>query len=262
MLGRKVTNMCLILFAYKIADIDLVVAANRDEFYARPTAPTHFWEDASNVLGGRDLEKMGTWMGITKQGRFAALTNYRDPAESAEHKRSRGEVVSQFLTGQDSPECYMRYMQQQRDAYPGYNLIVGDMQSLYYYSNVENEIRLLSPGLYGLSNHLLDTPWPKVQKGKAGLKGCLEAAKDNPFDCLFTTLQQAEQAPDEELPSTGVSLDWERKLSPLFIQTPGYGTRSSAVLLRNKEDIRFRERVYENGTETEREFLFSVTEGN
>ncbi|MFP3122405.1 NRDE family protein [Ectobacillus funiculus] len=254
--------MCLILFAYKMDDIDLVVAANRDEFYHRPTAPAHFWDDTPNVLGGRDLEKMGTWMGITRQGRFAALTNYRNPAESTEHKRSRGEVVSQFLTGQDSPKCYMRYMQQQRDAYPGYNLIVGDMYSLYYYSNVENEIRLLPPGLYGLSNHLLDTPWPKVQKGKEGLKSCLEAAKDSSFDCLFATLQQEEQAPDEELPSTGVSLDWERKLSPLFIQTPDYGTRSSAVLLRKKEDICFIERVYADGVVKEREFSFSVTEGN
>lgn len=254
--------MCLILFAYKMDDIDLLVASNRDEFYNRPTAPARFWDDAPNVLGGRDLEKMGTWMGITKNGRFAALTNYRNPTERTEHKRSRGEVVSRFLTGQDSPEYYMRQMQQQRNTYPGYNLIAGDMQSLYYYSNVENKIRLLTPGLYGLSNHLLDTPWPKVQKGKAGLKECLEAAKDYSFDCLFATLQQAEQAPDEELPSTGVSLDWERKLSPLFIQTPGYGTRSSAVLLRKQEEIRFAERVYEEGTVKKREFSFSVIEGN
>lgn len=249
--------MCLINFAYKMdSKYDLVVAANRDEFYKRPTAQAYFWEDAPHVLAGRDLEKMGTWMGVTKQGRFAALTNYRDPNEARENKRSRGELVSQFLIGEDVPQSYLETIQQHRDQYPGFNLIVGDVHSLYYYSNMENEIRLLEPGLYGLSNHLLDTPWPKVRKGKEGLERCLKGSAENITECLFSTLQYADPAQDEELPSTGVSLEWERKLSPLFIQTPGYGTRSSTLLFMNDHDVRFVERVYEGKERKERGFTF------
>ncbi|WP_028402800.1 NRDE family protein [Ectobacillus panaciterrae] len=251
--------MCLVNFAYKMdSKYDLVVAANRDEFYERPTSQAHFWEDAPYVLAGRDLEKMGTWMGITKQGRFAALTNYRDPNEVRDNKRSRGELVSRFLIGEELPQSYLKSIQQHRDQYPGFNLIVGDLHSLYYYSNMENDIRLLEPGLYGLSNHLLDTPWPKVRKGKEGLKRCLQGSPENMKECLFSSLQHADPAPDEELPSTGVSLEWERKLSPLFIQTPEYGTRSSTLVFMTHEDVRFVERAYEGSKRKEREFTFVI----
>lgn len=251
--------MCLINLAYKLdSNYHLVVAANRDEFYKRPTAQAHFWEDAPHVLAGRDLEKMGTWMGITKQGRFAALTNYRDPNEATANKRSRGELVSEFLVGKDEPHSYLESIQQVRDQYPGFNLLVGEGHSLYYYSNMENEIRVLEPGLYGLSNHLLDTPWPKVRKGKEGLERCLNGPSEHIKECLFSSLQQADPAPDEELPSTGVSLEWERKLSPLFIQTPEYGTRSSTLVFMRQQDVRFVERVYEGGERKEREFTFMI----
>ena len=237
---------------------DLVVAANRDEFYERPTAQASFWEDASHVLAGRDLEKMGTWMGVTKQGRFAALTNYRDPDNESSNMRSRGELVGQFLIGDNQPPQYLQMIQQHRDQYPGFNLIVGDGSSLYYYSNIENEIRLLKPGLYGLSNHLLDTPWPKVRKGKEGLERCLKGSTEILKDCLFSSLQYADPAPDEELPSTGVSLEWERKLSPLFIQTPDYGTRSSTVLFMTDKNVRFVERMFREREYEEREFMFEI----
>jgi uncharacterized protein with NRDE domain len=252
--------MCLITFAYKTdPQYDLIVAANRDEYYQRPTAPLNFWENAPNVLAGRDLEKMGTWMGVTKQGRFAALTNYRDPSEEPGHKRSRGELVSQFLTGDDLPENYLRLIQQQCDQYPGFNLIVGDIRKLYYYSNIENDIRLIEPGVYGLSNHLMDTPWPKVTRGKAGLRSCLKKSPENIDECLFSNLNHADPAPDVELPSTGVSLEWERRLSPLFIQSPEYGTRSSALLFMNPASVRFVERMYDGAVCQERTFSFGIS---
>ncbi|WP_088105433.1 NRDE family protein [Halalkalibacter urbisdiaboli] len=238
--------MCLINFAYRVdSSYDLIVSANRDEYYKRPTAPVSFWEEAPHVLAGRDLEKMGTWMGVTKQGRFAALTNFRNPNEQQRNKRSRGELVSRFLIENDLPETYLKRIQLQREDYPGFNLLVGDRNSLFYYSNVENQIKLLAPGIYGLSNHFLDTPWPKVQKGKAGLERCLKASLKGVKECLFSNLQNAEPASDEELPVTGLSLEWERKLSPLFIHTPVYGTRSSTVLFMNQQETRFVERVYE-----------------
>lgn len=247
--------MCLINFAYGIDDTyDLVVAANRDEFYERPTAQAHFWEGAPHILAGRDLEKMGTWMGVTKEGRFAALTNYRDPGEKSEGKRSRGELVSGFLMENEDTHSYLKAIQNKRDQYPGFNLIVYDGRSLLYYSNREDEIRVLEPGVYGLSNHLLDTPWPKVTKGKEGLKQCLSGSGGNFKECIFSSLQLAEPAPDEELPDTGIPLEWERNLSPLFIQTPQYGTRASTLVLLNREEGHFVERVYEGDSHHEKEF--------
>lgn len=250
--------MCLISFAYKVdARYDLVVAANRDEFYKRPTASASFWDDAPYVLAGRDLEMMGTWMGVTKQGRFAALTNYRDPSEDTAGKRTRGELVSHFLLGDETPAQYLSNVQAVHTRYCGFNLLVGDKESLYYYSNVENKIRKLEPGIYGLSNHLLNTPWPKVRKGKAGLENCLKHEGDR-SECLFTSLRYAEQAPDAELPSTGVPIDLERKLSPLFIKMDDYGTRSSTVMFMNNKEVLYTERVYSADSFTESEFSFRL----
>lgn len=241
--------MCLINLAYKVDQTyDLVVAANRDEFYQRETAKAHFWEDAPHILAGRDLEKMGTWMGVTKEGRFAALTNYRGPDEETGGTRSRGELVSDFLKGTDSPQEFLEAVHERKHSYPGFNLIVSDGDSLYYYSNRQGEIRELQPGIYGLSNHLLDTPWPKVIKGKKGLSDCLESQTDNVDACLFQTLQHAEPANDEELPDTGIPLEWERSLSSLFIDTPNYGTRASTLVYQKGEHSRFVERVYSGGS--------------
>ncbi|KGP91796.1 hypothetical protein N780_15580 [Pontibacillus chungwhensis BH030062] len=248
--------MCLINFAYKIdSTYDLVVAANRDEFYQRETAKAHFWEEAPHVLAGRDLEKMGTWMGVTKSGRFAALTNYRAPNEDTEGKRTRGELVSDFLKGSASPREYLEAVHERNHSYPGFNLLVSDGESLFYYSNRERDIRELEPGIYGLSNHLLDTPWPKVQKGKEGLGACLETTSDGLDSCLFQILEQAEPANDEDLPDTGIPLEWERSLSSLFIDTPNYGTRASTLVYMNEEQVRFVERVYEGGTFGEETYI-------
>ncbi len=249
--------MCLILFAYqKHRKYKLIVASNRDEFYERPTAPAHFWEDHPNILAGRDLSKMGTWMGITKAGRFAALTNYRDPKEATDGKRSRGELVADFLKDNIQPEAYMKKIAKERQQYPGYNLLAGNLEELYYYSNVEDRMEKLRPGIYGLSNHVLNTEWPKVQKGKEGLAKLTESTKGGLPEELFTLLQDTDPAPDELLPKTGVSLEWERILSPLFIKSEGYGTRSSTVMLMTEEEVFYKERVHTAEIQEEKEFKF------
>lgn len=248
--------MCLILFAYKVhPKYKLIVAANRDEFYERPTAPAHFWEDHPHILAGRDLRKLGTWMGVTRNGRFAALTNYRDPNEMTEGKRSRGDLVADFLKGSASPADFMNRASAHRSSYPGYNLLAGNLEELLYYSNVEDRVELLQPGIYGVSNHVLDTEWPKVKKGKEGLSALLDNAEGNLAENLFTLLRNADPAPDDRLPKTGVSLEWERILSPLFIKSDGYGTRSSTVLLMSKDEIFYKERVHIGEDKQEQEFI-------
>lgn len=237
--------MCLILFAYRAhLKYKLIVAANRDEFYERPTAPAHYWEDYPHILAGRDLNKMGTWMGVTKAGRFAALTNYRNPEEKTNEKRSRGELVGDFLKCDVHSEDYMQKVVKNRKLYPGYNLLVGDTNELYYYSNIEDKLLRVEPGIYGLSNKLLNTDWPKVKHGKERLSKIMCENNETMVDQLMASLQNTDPAPDEILPNTGVSLEWERILSPMFIKSESYGTRSSTVLLMTDEEVYYNERVY------------------
>lgn len=237
--------MCLILFAYNVhPEYKLMVAANRDEFYQRPTAPAHFWEEEPEILAGRDLVKMGTWMGVTKTGRFAALTNYRDPKEITDGKRSRGELVADALQYKGQIKDYMESLVRNNDLYPGYNLLAGDGNALYYYSNVGQELMKVTPGIYGVSNHLLNTEWPKVQMGKNGLTEIINNKQMDLVEGLLTLLQKTDQAPDENLPRTGISLELERMLSPMFIKSEGYGTRSSTVLLLSEKEIHYVERFF------------------
>jgi len=251
--------MCLILFAYRVHPVyKLIVAANRDEFYDRPAEPAHFWPDHPYILAGRDLLKMGTWMGVTTTGRFAAVTNFRNPADKRIGLRSRGNLAAEFLKMQQLPRIYLREVAKDRDLYPGYNLLAGDKNDLYYYSNVENKPRLLSPGIYGLSNHLLDTPWPKVIRGKRALESLINTPGEISREEIFHLLQDAQQAPDEELPHTGVSLEWEKALSSIFIHTGHYGTRSSTVIFMTEDLIDFEERVYASNAEIYHEERFSV----
>jgi len=221
--------MCLILVAWRThPDYPLVVAANRDEFFARPTAAAAFWTDAPQVLAGRDLEAGGTWMGVTRTGRFAALTNFRDPAQTRSDAPSRGSLVADFLAGEESPGDYLRRIEEFGRQCNGYNLLVADGTCLWWASNVAGESRALEPGVYGVSNHLLDTPWPKVGAGKTALKQALDGLPDD--RALFSLLLDDGVHPDEKLPKTGVPLEWERLLSSAFVKSPGYGTRSSTVL--------------------------------
>lgn len=227
--------MCLILIAYRRhPGLDLLVAANRDEFHDRPTAPLAFWDDAPQVLAGRDLQQGGTWLGATRTGRFAALTNYRDPRRVCPDAPSRGQLVSDYLQGADPARAYLARLATQGDVYNGFNLLLGDATGLHYYSNRGGAPQTLPPGWYGLSNHLLNTPWPKVQRGLTLMQDALAQRPDPAPDDLLPALANRTLAPDDELPQTGVPLEWERWLSPIFIDAPGYGTRSSTVLLANE----------------------------
>jgi uncharacterized protein with NRDE domain len=226
--------VCLILVAWRVhADYPLVVAANRDEFFARPTLPADFWTDAPDLLGGRDLDAGGTWLGCTRSGRFAALTNFRDPAGQRAGLPSRGQLTSDFLLGDSKPMAYLEQLASHAAAWNGFNLLVGDGQTLCCFSNVSGVPHALAPGVYGLSNHLLDTPWPKVAAAKSALLASLDALPD-PAP-LFALLRNASIHPDEQLPHTGVGLDWERILSAAFVVAPNYGTRCSTVLLKRKD---------------------------
>jgi uncharacterized protein with NRDE domain len=224
--------MCLIVFAWQPSHAQtLVVAANRDEFYARPTQPLAQWPDAPQVYAGRDLEAGGTWLGITAGGRFAALTNIRNPDLPLGH-RSRGELVSRFLTGDVPIEEYLADVAQRSTEYGGFNLLVGDRERLYYLNGANPEPRQLAAGVYGLSNAELDTPWPKVEKAKAALRSQLHNPDPLP---LMALLSDPTTAPTAELPGTGVSLATESLLSSMFIASPNYGTRASTVLIVNAD---------------------------
>ena len=243
--------MCLILFAHRVHPAyALVVAANRDEWFQRPTAPAAFWRDAPEVLAGRDLEQQGTWLGVTRRGRFAALTNYRDPGSNRPDAPSRGAVVSAFLRSQVPPMQYLERLREEAVRYNGFSLLAGDPDALGYFSNREGEIRELSPGLYGLSNSLLDVAWPKVEIGKSRLAAALAAGPD--AEALLALLDDTGPASDRHLPSTGVSLEWERRLSSLRIVADGYGTRSSTALLVGADgEVSFVERSFDRtGAET------------
>ena len=221
--------MCLIVVAWRArADLPLVVAANRDEWRERPAEPAHWWPEHPGLLAGRDLQAGGTWMGITRGARFAAVTNYRDPSEKRSTARSRGGLVTDFLLGTDSPARFLTNLAARAHEYNGFNLILGDGTSLFYYGSREGEPRAIEPGVHGLSNHLLDEPWPKVVRGRARMEAALAAPE--PSASLFEMLSDRSIAPDGELPATGVGIDWERRLASALITGADYGTRASTVL--------------------------------
>ncbi|MBE9523379.1 MAG: NRDE family protein [Proteobacteria bacterium] len=240
--------MCLLLMALnKYPDYQLVLLANRDEYYDRPTCPAAFWDEAPFLLAGKDLQGGGTWLGVTRKGRIAAVTNYRDPASVRESAPSRGRLVSNFLLGQEGPLEYLDKLDREAGKYNGFNLIIGGKDQLYWYSNRGDRVRALSPGICGLSNHLLDTPWPKVAKSKDALAHLLSEQEDPSLEELFRILTDHTIADDEHLPDTGVSLEWERILSPIFIVSPTYGTRSSTVLLIDVQDrVTFVEKTFDS----------------
>lgn len=253
--------MCLILFSHRAhPDFPLLIAANRDEFYSRPTAPAAFWPDQPDLLAGRDLKSGGTWLGVTRTGRLAALTNYRDPAAVKKGAPSRGHLVSGFLTGNRSARSYMEKIAGEAKRYNGFNLLAADNEGLYYFSNRGEGVHRLTAGLYGLSNHLLDTPWPKVVDGKKALAAQLTG--EAPFDpeAIFAALADRSRPPDHRLPNTGMGLAWERTLSPRFITSETYGTRCSMVLAVGKDQtVRFLEKTFYEGEPGEmRPFFFSA----
>ncbi len=234
--------MCLILVAWRMNErFPLVVAANRDEFYARETESARWWPDNPEIFAGRDLQAGGTWLGATRTGRFAALTNYRDPQRQRKDAPTRGTLVSDFLNGNQTAAEYLSQIRGDASVFNGFNLFVGDRGGLFCYSNVDDRLHVLQPGLHGISNELLDSPWPKLVRGKAAVATALPELPDTAS--LFAALADRTIVPDNELPDTGVSIEWERLLSPPFIQSANYGTRCSTVLLMG-EDLYFEERSF------------------
>ena len=224
--------MCLILFAHKVhPNYPLVLAANRDEAYARPTAPAAFWNDYPHVYGGRDLEQGGTWLGIARGGALAAVTKFRGGYAGGDAMRSRGELVANYLRGNQRPADYLARVNRDAAAYNGFNLILGDPDELRYLSNRGGKMTVIAPGVHGLSNHLLNSPWPKVERGRQIMADLLRSKTQVLIDGLFDLLAERTVAPDDVLPETGLGLPRERVLSPAFIISPGYGTRSSTVIL-------------------------------
>ena len=218
--------MCLIVVGWRVhPDYPLVVAANRDEFYARPSSPIAHWPDATQVIGGLDLEAGGTWLGITESGRFAAVTNVREPA-MAKGERSRGALTRDFLTADASAEDFAAKIDGGR--YSGFNLLLGDGESLVYCSNRDGRPRRLAPGIYGLSNHLLDSPWPKLVAARERFAAALRGLPDEA--AFFELLADQTIVADENLPATGVPIEWERLLSAIFVKSENYGTRASTLV--------------------------------
>lgn len=224
--------MCLIIFAYNCHPFyRLILAANRDEYFHRPTESVHFWESHPWVLAGRDLQMLGTWMGITRSGRYAALTNFRGPDLQIRNAESRGKLVSDFLCMSETPINYLQEVVKNRADYNPFNLLVGDSSRLMYYCQQTSEIRELAAGVYGLCNHVIDTSWPKVLKGKQAFTNYIDSRTLIESQALFGILADDEKALDDELPETGVTYELEKLLSPIFVQGADYGTRSSTVLL-------------------------------
>lgn len=221
--------MCLVLVVWrKHSRYPCVVAANRDEFHARPTARAEWWPDHPRILAGRDLEAGGTWLGISRTGRFAALTNYRDPRQRPRQAPSRGALVTTLLESDASVAEGLAYLRGVGTNYNGFNLIFSDGEHLGIYESVRGAGRELEPGIYGLSNHLLDTPWPKVQNAKSRLEAALSEMTDTAP--LLALLRDEQPAPDAQLPQTGVGLEWERLLSSAFVRAADYGTRCSTII--------------------------------
>lgn len=237
--------MCLILFAYNShPKYQLVVAANRDEFYKRPTRPAAFWPENPDILAGKDLQEGGTWMGVTTNGRFAALTNYRDPSSYKPQAPSRGHLVHNYLSSSIGPEAYIEDLPDGGEAYNGFNLLLGTSESLYYYSNRERLMRKVAEGVHGLSNSLLDVPWPKVSKGIKALADVLQD-EDIEAEQLFAIMADRKLPADQDLPETGVGLERERMLAPAFVTSSNYGTRLTTVILVDRNhNIQFWEHSY------------------
>jgi uncharacterized protein with NRDE domain len=242
----------------------LILAANRDEFFARPTARASFWDDSPQVLAGRDLKGGGTWLGITSSGRIAALTNYRDPRSYRQGAPSRGRLARDFLLGAMTAADYLERLRREGEAYNGFNLVFGDAQRLFYFSNRADLPAALAVGIHGISNHLLDTPWPKVARGKDALERLVAEGRDPLPEALFAILADRTRPPDRLLPDTGVGLERERLLSPIFITGPDYGTRSSTlVLIDLKGGVTFMERTFNGGAEAPKTLTcrFRITPG-
>lgn len=244
--------MCLLVIAWKVHPrYRLVLAGNRDEFHDRPSAPLSWWQDDPRILAPRDLKANGTWLGVARSGRFGVVTNFRDLQAPSEGAPSRGNLVPRFLTGATSPKEFLDDLRGAAPRYSGFNLLVGGPRALYYFSNRGGTPQVLASGIYGIANHLLDTPWPKLARTRARLERLI-TQPELQADELFAMLADREVAPDEQLPSTGLPLFWERAVSAPFVVNERYGSRSSHVLLveRNGRTILHERRFDPAGVQT------------
>lgn len=240
--------MCLIAFDWQPqAKRKLLLISNRDEFYHRPSKSAHYWQDAPEIYGGKDLEMGGTWLAVSASSRFAAVTNFRQP-DINKYPRSRGHIPSEFLKSESSAIDWADNNKEHLNEFSGFNALLYDGEALVYLSNRNGGSAVtLDAGLYGLSNHLLDTPWPKVVKAKRALRHVSENAPvDQIHHHLLNSFQDDQLAEDRELPDTGVGIDLERMLSAMYIHSPSYGTRTTtAVSIHREGEIQFTERNYD-----------------
>lgn len=238
--------MCLILFAHRVHPrFPLVIAANRDEFHERETRPAAWWPDEP-ILAGRDLEAGGTWLGVNPKGAFAAVTNYRDPSINEPGSPSRGALPVAALRAGRPGRDFGAWLDRDGHRYNGFNLLFGDGRDIRYGSNRGAPTRVLEPGLYGLSNHLLESPWPKVERGKSLLRPWLAGDATPTPGPLLEMLRDRARPDDDYLPDTGIGLEWERLLAPMFIVSRRYGTRASTVVIVDATGrIQFAERTYD-----------------
>jgi uncharacterized protein with NRDE domain len=240
--------MCILFIAVNQHPLyPLIIAANRDEFHARPTQAAHFWESDNNILAGKDLTAGGTWMGINTKGFIAALTNIRAPGKERENAITRGELVTNFINKNNKQNDYLQTLRSTHDHYNGYNLLFGNIDQLQVYNSFEDTAYELEDGVYGLSNASLNSPWPKLDMGRSALANYCSHADILSHEHLFELLGNNLPAKDEELPDTGIPLELEKKLSSIFIISPEYGTRSSTVLLVDKnKKVYWEERTFSN----------------
>lgn len=251
--------MCLILFAYNYhPDYKLILAANRDEFYDRPTRPMQFWPEQCNLLAGKDLEQGGTWLGLTKQGRFSALTNHRDGRQKKKlGERSRGNLPLEFLLSEQRCEDFIRSVSP--DVFDGFNQLIDDGNQLCYLSNRSESLLPVPSGIHGISNAVFDTPWPKLEARKAALKSYIDSAelkgehnREFSTEKLIQLMANAETFPDSQLPDTGIPQDFERMLSASFIRSENYGTRATtALLIKHNGEVEIAEQNYDRKGATE-----------
>jgi uncharacterized protein with NRDE domain len=236
-------GVCLLALAvHPDPAVAFVLAANRDEAHDRPTRAAHRWEDAPRVVGGRDLRAGGAWLGVRDDGRFAAITNVRDPAARREGA-SRGEIVRDYLVGDEPTEAFCDRLAAAAGRYPSFNLILGDARGAFYVNEISVAPTPLGRGVHALSNARLDVPWPKVTRVCGALAAAVAPALDE--EALFAALADERRAADDELPSTGVPLEWERVLSSPFIRGIAYGTRASTVaVIRPDGPITLEERSF------------------
>jgi len=254
--------MCLLVFAWQThPDYPLIFAGNRDERHARAASSAAFWEDAPEVLAGRDLEAGGAWVGVTSAGRFAVVTNYREGLDPPKAKRSRGELVAEFLRGHMAAHDYVEQLRCRQQDYGAFSFLAGDRRELHYVSNRDNHPGPVAPGIHGLSNHLLDTPWPKVERSRARLGLLLEQSAVSSA-ALLRLLSDRQEADAAELPDTGIGAELEKRVSAPFVVNPVYGTRcSTAVRLHADGSLRFAERVFTPAGEAVETRYFHVADG-